>query len=818
MLSSTALDLPEHRALAHKACLDAGVFPIGMEQLPARDATGIAASLEMVDQADIYIGVYGFRYGWVPDGKDTSITEMEFDRAAVRKAEGKLREIILFTAHKDHAFTANDIEADAGAQERLRRFKARASAGRVRKEFKSAEELHRLVLHALSEFKGRQQLAAGSASESRPAKTTTPNNLPRLQAFFGREEELKTIHEALDPDSRTWGALIDGPGGMGKTSLAVRAAYDCPSALFQRIVFVSVKDCEMDDNGKRPLGNLLVPGFLEILNELARELGHPDIAKSPEDQRIRLLLDALRPAQALLILDNLESLTETERGQLLTFVKDLPPGCKAILTSRKRFGNNADAVPLEKLDQDAALATLADLARRNPLLARTSEAERIALYTQTAGIPLLLRWLAGQLGHGSCRTFAHALAFLRSCPPDNDPLEFTFGDLAKVFEPEQTKVLCALTYFSLPAKVEHIAAVASIGEDLAETALCILANRSLVIPDQEENHYALMPMVAEFLRKHRPKVVKETGDLLETRSYAIIIGNGYENHAGFPALEAAWPSIAPSLSLFLAGPNDRLQIICRALRDYLEFTGRWDERLYLSLEAEKRALSSNDFINAGWRAYNASWIYCLREKAGDVFDCADRAEKHWTAGNAGTREQAAVAQLRGYGMRLCKQYADSIRFYGEAVTLWQSIEPEGVEITIPLNGRGSVCRLAGDIAAAKRDYSDGLRISRICSNPEGIAFFTGNLAELELDCGNWSDAVTLAMEALSSSEKIGRLEIVAANCHRLAKARVRQGKSVEGLPHAQRAVDIYTPLRSPDLEAALATLRECEAALAEGGK
>ena len=327
-----------------------------------------------------------------------------------------------------------------------------------------------------------------------------------------------------------------------------------------------------------------------------------------------------------------------------------------------------------------------------------------------------------------------------------------------------------------------------------------------------------MPMVAEFLRKHRPKVVKETGDLLETRSYAIIIGNGYENHAGFPALEAAWPSIAPSLSLFLAGPNDRLQIICRALRDYLEFTGRWDERLYLSLEAEKRALSSNDFINAGWRAYNASWIYCLREKAGDVFDCADRAEKHWTAGNAGTREQAAVAQLRGYGMRLCKQYADSIRFYGEAVTLWQSIEPEGVEITIPLNGRGSVCRLAGDIAAAKRDYSDGLRISRICSNPEGIAFFTGNLAELELDCGNWSDAVTLAMEALSSSEKIGRLEIVAANCHRLAKARVRQGKSVEGLPHAQRAVDIYTPLRSPDLEAALATLRECEAALAEGGK
>src|ERR671920_2356810 len=95
MISSTALDLPEHRALVHKACLEAGVFPIGMEQLPARDATGIAASLEMVEQADIYIGVYAFRYGWVPDGQDISITEMEFDRAVERKAEGKLREILV---------------------------------------------------------------------------------------------------------------------------------------------------------------------------------------------------------------------------------------------------------------------------------------------------------------------------------------------------------------------------------------------------------------------------------------------------------------------------------------------------------------------------------------------------------------------------------------------------------------------------------------------------------------------------------------------------------------------------------------------------
>jgi hypothetical protein len=53
MISSTSIDLPEHRREAVDACLREGIFPIGMEQLPARDATGIQVSLEMVDQADI---------------------------------------------------------------------------------------------------------------------------------------------------------------------------------------------------------------------------------------------------------------------------------------------------------------------------------------------------------------------------------------------------------------------------------------------------------------------------------------------------------------------------------------------------------------------------------------------------------------------------------------------------------------------------------------------------------------------------------------------------------------------------------------------
>ena len=47
MISSTAVDLPEHRKQVVEACLREGVFPIGMEQLPARDASGINVSLAL---------------------------------------------------------------------------------------------------------------------------------------------------------------------------------------------------------------------------------------------------------------------------------------------------------------------------------------------------------------------------------------------------------------------------------------------------------------------------------------------------------------------------------------------------------------------------------------------------------------------------------------------------------------------------------------------------------------------------------------------------------------------------------------------------
>lgn len=677
---------------------------------------------------------------------------------------------------------------------------------------RTPEQFATLILErlALNEGHPKDRYTKRESTSARVLQTSIPHNLPTLQPFFGREEELKKIADALDPDSRSWGALIDGPGGMGKTSLAVRAAYDASPDNFKKIVFVSLNTRELDDDGVRDLSGFILSGLVELLNELARELNLDDITKAPEDQRPRLLLDALRGTQTLLVLDNLESLVKPERDALFTFVKKLPSGCKAILTSRGRIGSGAEELILGKLSEEAALATLAELASHNSLLAQTSEVERRVLYRETGGMPLLLRWAAGQLGRGHCLTFSDALNFIRSSPEGNDPLEFIFGDLVEDFGETEIKALSALTYFNVPAKVEHVSLVAGLPHPETDRALRKLTVRSLAVPTDEAKAFTLVPMVADFMRKKRPEVVAEIGDRLEKRAYALIIENGFDKYERFPSLEAAWPGIAPALPIFLAGDNARLQTVCDALHRFLEFQGRWDEWLALSEKSESKAVAAADHLQAGWRASHIGYIHYLRQQAEAVLIFAERAAAHWDRAKAGVRERGIAIRLRGIGHQLKGEYLAAIAAYREALDLHRSFAAESSDVASSLNSLAEVERLSGDLVAAEGHYREALRVARVIGHIDGVANLTGNLAELALDREDWPAAETLAHEALSLAEAVHRQELIASSNHRLAQALVRQGKTGEALPHARHAVEIYTRLGSPDLKAARATLRECE--------
>jgi tetratricopeptide (TPR) repeat protein len=647
---------------------------------------------------------------------------------------------------------------------------------------------------------------------------SSKNTLPHIGFFVGREKELDIIQSALSPDSRTWGALIDGPGGIGKTALAIKAAHDAPAELFERKIFITAKVRELTADGEAKLTDFTRPTYLAMLDELGKELGADGLEKLAPNERPNELRLALAGKKALIIFDNLETLPEEERTRLFQFLSRLPEGNKAIVTSRRRTDVDARIVRLDRLARDEALQLIAELAAKYPRLARASQKEREDLYEITQGNPLFIRWIAGQLGRegSQCRTIAEACAFIDKAPKGNDPLEYIFGDLLETATPDQTKVLAALTYFSLPAKLKWIADMTDLPERAAETALEDLTDRSILTSDLSAQTYFLPPLTAKFIRTRRPEAVTQTGDALTNRAYALAMQyGGYDNYDGFRTLDAEWDFISAALPRLLTGNSDRLHTVSRELSQFLNFTGRWNDWVWLCEQAEARTLAANDKEKAGWNAYRAGMIYYLRNQPAEVLACAARAAEHWQ--DSTPYSKSLAIRLRGLGYKLQKDYPAAITAYREALEIRRTISLESDDVAITLNSLASAEHANKDYPAAERDYREALRIAKIIKNDERTAILTGNLASLALDREQWAEAESLAREALAMDEKVGRLEMIAADCHRLAKALLKQNKNLdEALSLSRRAVEIYTRLRVPDdVQSAQETLAEIERAIHE---
>ncbi len=667
------------------------------------------------------------------------------------------------------------------------------------------------------------QTQESSSPAGRGARGEGSSTLPRLGFFIGREKELAVIAEALSPEARTWGALIDGPGGIGKTALAVKAAHDAPETLFARKIFITAKVRELTPEGEKPLSDFTRPTYLAMLDELGRELGVEGLERLAPEARPNELRLALAGKKALIVFDNLETLPEDERTRLFQFLSRLPEGDKAIVTSRRRTDVDARIVRLDRLARDEALQLIAELAQKYPRLHRASQKEREDLYEITQGNPLLIRWIAGQLGRegSQCRTIADACAFIEKAPAQhNDPLEYIFGDLLETFSADETQVLAALTHFTLPAKLAWIAQMTNLPERAAETALEDLTDRSILISNLESQTYFLPPLAATFIRTRRPEAVAQTGDALTDRATALALQyGGDDNYEGFRTLDAEWDLLSAALPRLLTGDNDRLQAVCGQLFRFLDFTGRWDDRLWLSEQAEARALAADDKEHAGWRAYQAGWVYSLRSQPDLVLACAARAAEHWQ--DSAPRNQAIAIRLRGLGHRLKKDYPAAIAAYRQALEIDRSLSPESDDVAADLNSLAEAERESKDYAAAERDYREALRIAKKNKDDEGITIYTGNLAELALDREQWAEAESLARQALALAEKVGRLEVIAGCCKPLAKALLMQSKSKfnfdlqEALALSRRAVEIFTRLKSPDLQSAQELLEEIEAVSSE---
>lgn len=238
-ISSTSIDLTDHRARAMDACLRQNMLPVMMEHLPAADGDAVDVSLKMVEESDIYLGIFGRRYGYVPTGYDKSVTELEYDHA-VRLGLPRL----IFIMDDGHPIMAAHIEG-GDAADKLRALVTRLKSERVVNFFDSPDKLLAFAINSLS------HLRLGGEAAVQPRATGTH---PRIQSEISSEkfsdpikEEMARLNKNIDKVTAEQYRVLDyltgqrrvaitGCAGSGKTLIAVEKAIRLARAGLRTLV------------------------------------------------------------------------------------------------------------------------------------------------------------------------------------------------------------------------------------------------------------------------------------------------------------------------------------------------------------------------------------------------------------------------------------------------------------------------------------------------------------------------------------------------------------------------------------------------------
>jgi transcriptional regulator with XRE-family HTH domain len=253
-------------------------------------------------------------------------------------------------------------------------------------------------------------LTVSAAVRTKPAPPCPASNLPTpSMPLIGREDELAMLARLLR-DSQCRLITLAGPGGVGKTRLAIEVASTQRELFSGGVCFV-------------PLASHTSSEF--IAPAVADALGF--VFSGPLDPQVQLL-NHLRQKSLLLVLDDIEHLLEG--AGLLAEMLEQAPGVKLLVTSRERLNLRGEWLfdiqglpvpPLDQVDRAAeysAVALFVHSAKRAQVgfELRAEDRPWVARICQSVeGMPLAMSWrrprcsLAGKLSRRLSATWI-------SCP------------------------------------------------------------------------------------------------------------------------------------------------------------------------------------------------------------------------------------------------------------------------------------------------------------------------------------------------------------------------------------------------------------------
>lgn len=211
--------------------------------------------------------------------------------------------------------TAKEAARVAGVHERtIRRAIARGELAATKQA-----RIFQITVEALAQYRVRHQAFPPPSPLRLVEHTPGPAfALPRpLTTFFGRDQEIAAV-AALLTQSEMRLLTLTGPGGTGKTRLALRVAEDLATHVADAVAFV-------------PLASVAEASL--VPSAVAHALGVRESGDRPITER---LIGVLRNRRLLLILDNFEHLLAASPfvGELLT----ASPQLTIVVTSRTPLG------------------------------------------------------------------------------------------------------------------------------------------------------------------------------------------------------------------------------------------------------------------------------------------------------------------------------------------------------------------------------------------------------------------------------------------------------------------------------------------------
>jgi predicted ATPase len=475
-VSSTLGELAaERRAVSHAVSalrLTPVMFEAGARPYPPQEVYQ-----QYLAQSDVFIGVYWQRYGQPVPGARVSGLEEEFDLS------GSLPRLLYV---KGPAPDREPRLADL-----LARIQQEASASY--RSFRTPAELGRLVRDDLAVLLSERFTAAGQAAAAAPpAGGRGPRPLPvSATSLLGREQAIAEVAGLLEnPGVRL--VTLTGPGGVGKTRLAVAAGQRLRERFGAGTAFV-------------PLEAVTDPG--RALEAIGRAAG-ADLAGA--GLPLEALAETFGDGAWLLVLDNLEQVVGVARdlGELLARC----PGMAVLATSRTVLGLAAEreypvpplavpadpaTVPLEEVESWPAVALFADRARavRPGFTLTDHNAAAVAeICRRLEGLPLAIELAAARTRLLDPPALLDRLAASVDAlgtgavdlPGRQRTLRATVEWSVGLLDDDERSLLEVTAVFTDGWTIQAAAAVAALAEDRALELSEALARHSLIHVDDTE--------------------------------------------------------------------------------------------------------------------------------------------------------------------------------------------------------------------------------------------------------------------------------------------------------------------------------------------